>query len=228
MMEYDYYYTPDRIWLTGMPRFDLLYHDERKYITIMPTWRKSLMAGSDPVTSIWLKGPNFEQSEYVKFYNELLNNEEFIGFCKSKGYTLCFMPHPNIAPYVADCFKKHQDVIFINEDKTYRDIFAETDIMVTDYSSVAFDFAYLRKPIVYCHFDRDEFFNGSHSYTEGYFDYERDGFGPVCLDVKSTIDTIKKTVDSGCKMENKYLNRVNETFAFSDKNSSERVLEKLL
>ncbi len=228
MMEYDYYYTPDRIWLTGMPRFDLLYHDERKYITIMPTWRKSLMAGSDPVTSIWLKGDNFDSSEYVKFYNKLLNNEEFIGYCKAKGYTLCFMPHPNIAPYVSGCFKKHKDVIFVDAEKTYRDIFAETDIMVTDYSSVAFDFAYLRKPIVYCHFDRDDFFNGSHSYTEGYFDYERDGFGPVCLDVKTTIDTIKSMIESGCKIDDEYRARIDKTFAFSDKNSSERVLDKLL
>ena len=49
--------------------------------------------------------------------------------------------------------------------------------MLTDYSSVAFDFAYLRKPIVYAHFDKEAFFSGEHSYTAGYFDYERDGFG---------------------------------------------------
>ena len=41
---------------------------------------------------------------------------------------------------------------------SYKDIFAQTDLMITDYSSVAFDFAYLRKPIVYSQFDRDSFF----------------------------------------------------------------------
>lgn len=30
-----------------MPRYDRLVHDERKYVTVMPTWRKSLSSGTD-------------------------------------------------------------------------------------------------------------------------------------------------------------------------------------
>ena len=41
------------------------------------------------------------------------------------------------------------------------------------------DFIYLEKPVVYCHFDREQFFAGEHSYSKGYFEYERDGFGEI-------------------------------------------------
>jgi hypothetical protein len=35
-------------------------------------------------------------------------------------------------------------------------------------------------------------------------------------------------IESGCKIDDEYRARIDKTFAFSDKNSSERVLDKLL
>ena len=227
VFDYNYFYTPDRVWLTGMPRNDLLYNDEKKYITIMPTWRKSLMVKPDPVTGIWIIRDDFKDSEYYRFYNSLLNSERLISAAKKYGYTICYKPHPNIEPYL-DMFDKHEDVLFFETAKTYREIFAETDLMLTDYSSVAFDFAYLRKPIVYAQFDKEAFFSGEHSYTAGYFDYERDGFGECEYDLDSTIDTIIGYMENGCSMKEKYLERINRTFAFSDKNCCERVYKKLI
>ena len=86
------------------------------------------------------------------------------------------MPHPNTIDGL-HMFRHDPREKIKDSTNSYKDIFAQTDLMITDYSSVAFDFAYLRKPIVYSQFDRDSFFNGAHSYTERYFDYERDCFG---------------------------------------------------
>ncbi len=226
VFNYDYFYTPERVWLTGMPRNDLLYHDEKKYITIMPTWRKSLMTYPDPVTGIWNIKDDFKESRYYKFYNSLLNDERLIKAAEEYGYTICHKPHPNIEPYV-DLFDKNESVYFFEPSKTYREIFAQSDLMLTDYSSVAFDFAYLRKPIVYAQFDKQAFFSGEHSYTEGYFDYERDGFGDVVYDLDSTVNCLIEYMKNGCKPKDKYLQRINDTFAFSDKNCCKRVYEKL-
>lgn len=53
--------------------------------------------------------------------------------------------------------------------------------MITDYSSVAFDFAYMKKSLVYAQFDREAFFEGQ-TYDEGYFNYETDGLsGMLCM-----------------------------------------------
>lgn len=227
ILDYDYFYKPENVWLTGLPRHDYLYHDEKKYITIMPTWRKSLMKYPDPSTGIWILRDDYKQSKYYKFYNSLFNNKKLLEAAKKYGYKICCKPHPIIEPYI-DLFDKNDDVIFFDAAKSYREIFAESNLMLTDYSSVAFDFAYLRKPIIYTQFDKDAFFSGEHSYTAGYYDYERDGFGEVVYDIESTVDLIIDYMKNDCKTKDKYLKRINDTFAFSDKNCSERVYKKLI
>ncbi|MDD6489525.1 MAG: CDP-glycerol glycerophosphotransferase family protein [Clostridia bacterium] len=227
ILNYNYFYSPKEVWLTGIPRMDFLYNNEQKYITLMPTWRKSLMTHPDPVTGIWLIRDDFKESKYYKFYNSLMNDERLLKAAKEYGYKICFKPHPNIDPYI-NMFDKNENVIFMDAEKNYRDIFAETNLLLTDYSSVAFDFAYLRKPIVYAQFDREEFFSGAHSYTEGYFDYERDGFGEVEYNLEDTVNCLIDYIKNDCKPKEKYLDRINKTFAFSDKNCCERVYKKLL
>lgn len=226
VFEYDYYYTTERVWLTGMPRFDKLYHDEQKYITIMPTWRKSLSKGTDE-NGVWLLDDDFKKSQYFMFYNQLLNDERLLDEAEKLGYTVCFMPHPNTITGLK-YFDKNEKVQFFDMTKSYREVFAQTDLMVTDYSSVAFDFAYLRKPIIYSQFDRAEFFNGAHSYTEGYFDYDRDGFGLVTTDLDATVEAIIEAMKEGCQLSEVYRKRIDATFAFDDQNCCERVLARYL
>ncbi|MGN0393935.1 MAG: CDP-glycerol glycerophosphotransferase family protein [Coprococcus sp.] len=223
VFEYDYYYTPDRVWLTGMPRYDKLYHDEKKYITVMPTWRKSLSAGTDE-KGVWILGDEFKDSEYFRFYNDLLNSRRLIQAADKYGYKICFMPHPNTIAGI-DMFEHNPKVEFMDMSFSYRDVFAQTDLMITDYSSVAFDFAYLRKPIVYSQFDKESFFSGEHSYTEGYFDYERDGFGEVENNLDSVIDRVIEYMKTGCKLKPLYEERINKTFAFNDHDCCRRVME---
>ena len=49
-------------------------------------------------------------------------------------------------------------------------------IMITDYSSAAFDMAYLEKEVIYYQFDKGDIFkNNAHTYQKGYFEYSREG-----------------------------------------------------
>jgi CDP-glycerol glycerophosphotransferase (TagB/SpsB family) len=109
----------------------------------------------------------------------------------------------------------------------YQTLFKESSLMVTDYSSVAMDFAYLYKPIIYTQFDKNEFFK-QHAYVKGYFDYERDGFGPVVYDYKSTIDEIIKNLESNCILETEYKTRIDHFYQYHDKNNCKRVYEEIL
>ncbi len=226
ILEYDYFYTPREVWLTGMPRYDALTHDEKGYITIMPTWRKSLSDGVD-AAGVWKVGDAFAESDYFKFYNALLNHETLIAKAREHGYKICFMPHPNIKPALG-MFQRHKEVTFWDETKPYREVFAESDLLVTDYSSVVFDFAYLQKPIVYCQFDREEFFSGGHSYVEGYFNYMEDGFGEVEADLDSLVERIIEYMEHGCVLKEKYAKRIKQTFAYHDRECSRRVVDKIL
>jgi CDP-glycerol glycerophosphotransferase (TagB/SpsB family) len=222
----DYYYPEKNVWLTGMPRYDRLYRDEQKYITIMPTWRKSL-SGGVTAKGEWTIGDTFAESNYFKFYNALLSHPRLLDAAQERGYQVCFMPHPNITPAIP-LFDHDPRVNFWQADKSYRDVFAQSDLIVTDYSSVAFDFAYLRKPLVYAQFDREEFFSGSHSYTEGYYNYQTDGFGEIKENMEDLVDCLIEYMDNGCQLKEEYRERIERTFAFADQNCCARVLERML
>ena len=223
-----YGYSAQEVWLTGFPRFDRLYHDEKKQITIMPTWRKWLFSSINLTTGVWSPLPNFIDSHYFKFYNDLLNHPRLIDTCEQCGYRIAFYPHPMIRlSGLIDNFSfRFADVL--PSTIPYRDIYAQSDLVVTDYTSAVFDFAYLRKPIVYTQFDKEEFYSGKHSFGKGYFDYERDGFGEVTYTLEETVDCLIDYMKHGCQLKDKYRERIDHFFAFNDRNNCERVYEKVV
>lgn len=179
--EYSY---NEQVWLTGLPRYDRLYHDEKKHILVMPTWRKWLMkdfnsaeSDKDAVHVI----DQIEETDFFAFYHALLNSERLLSACDEFGYTLCYMPHTNFRECM-DKFCTDSRVQKFDLDMPYRQAFAEADLLITDYSSTPMDFAYLRKPVIYAQFDKEKFFSGEHTYEKGYFDYENDGFGRLSQD----------------------------------------------
>lgn len=225
ILEYNYNYSEKEVWLTGLPRHDRLYCDEKRYITIMPTWRFYLTKNAEEIGEKNVIN-DFTESNFFKFYNALLNNEKLLSAAEESGYTITFMPHP----YFMDAlhlFDHDPRVFFFGREKPYREIFAESNLIMTDYSSSVMDFAYLRKPIVYCHFDSEEFFSGKHTYEKGYFDYERDGFGEVTYNLESVIDLLIEYMKSGCVLKKMYENRMDKFFAFNDRNNCERLYQKL-
>ena len=90
-----------------------------------------------------------------------------------------------------------------------------------------FDVAYLKKPVVYSQFDKDTFYEGQ-IYNKGYFEYEKDGFGPIAYDVDGVVDNIIKIVDSGCKMDKEYVKRVDKFYYKFDTKNCERVYNEII
>ena len=222
-----YGYPAERIWLTGMPRYDRLYRNPKKKITIMPTWRQYLMNGFNSDTGVWDLSRGFTESSYFLFYSRLLKHPGLLAAAKEMGYEIQFYPHPNIMQHIG-IFEADPSIRILHEDTEYRTVFAESDLLLTDYSSAVFDFAYMHQPIVYAHFDADEFFGGAHVYEKGYFDYGRDGFGEVEFDLESTVDRLIEYMRNGCEMKSEYRERVDRFFAFTDKENCARVTGKIV
>ena len=222
ILDYTYFYTEKETWLTGLPRHDRLYHDEKNYITIMPTWRKYL---TDPNDDSML-ADDFTSSDFFNFYNALINNEKLISAAKKNNYQLCFMPHPNIMQHL-DLFDHNENVLFFGTEKPYREIYAQSNLVMTDFSSSIMDFAYLRKPVVYCQFDKERFFDGEHVYVQGYYDYERDGFGEVTYTLDDIVDVMISYMENNCQLKSIYRQRMDSFFAYNDKKNCERVYLKI-
>ena len=211
--------------LTGFPRFDYLTDDSEKKIVFLPTWRRNIAGETVPGTAHRYYSESFKDSDYCKYYNALINDERLVKCLSENGYTGELYIHPAFSVQARDF--TGNDVIRVREGVAdYNKLMRENSLLITDYSSVVFDFAYLKSPVVYTQFDVEEFLSGHHC-SEGYFDYEKDGFGPVATDLESTVDEIIKAIDSGCIMADKYRERVDGFFAFTDKNNCERVYKAI-
>lgn len=224
ILTYPYYYDEKVVKKTGLPRYDLLYHNEKKYITIMPTWRAYLVGGIDPDTGKRPVKAGFEASQYYQMYDELLNCGRLFDAAEQLGYQIRFLNHPNMVK-AKNKIAHDLRLLELGEETSYRTIFAESDLLITDYSSVAFDFAYLRKPVLYYQADVDEIFSGAHTFEKGYFDYERDGFGEVEYSTETLVDRIIEYMENGCELKESYRKRIDETFPFSDQDNCKRVYE---
>lgn len=193
----------------------------------MPTWRRYLMDKWDDKKDVWTFVPDFEKSDFYRFYNSLLNDERLIAAAKKNGYKIQFFPHPTLLAKL-DSFEKNEVVTFLKKGTPYKDVFANSSLIVTDYSSAAFDFSYLRKPMIYSQFDADTFFAGNHAYTKGYFDDKEHGFGEVETTLEGTVDRIIEYMENDCKLKDFYRERIEKFFAFDDKNNCKRVYEKMI
>ena len=205
-----YNYNKNIVKLLGLPRYDSLENNENKrQIIIMPSWRRIL---KDKPNDYILN------TDFFKIFNSLINNEKLIEFAKENNYEIIFKPHPNVYNFI-DLFETNEYVTIADKNIKYQTLFNNGSLLITDYSSVAFDFAYLKKPVIYYQYSQDYHFNLKNSY----FDYDTMGFGEVIKTEEELIDLIIEYVKNDCKIKKEYLKRIDEFFIYTDKNNCLRV-----
>ncbi len=183
----------DNIKATGMARTDIFFNKEyidgkkeelydeypflknKKIILFAPTYRGMSLRDSYY---------DYEQLELDKIYNEL----------KDDDYVFIFKWHPGLYykmksnnewPYN---FEKYKNFYFDFSDKRdINDLLLITDVLITDYSSVIFDYALLNKPLVYFVYDYEEY-----KKDRGlYFDFEDYVYGDITKNTEELINSIK-------------------------------------
>lgn len=217
----NYGYRPDQVVLTGLPRFDRLVSHPDRLLVIAPTWRKALAGVLDPETGRVGKSQRFAESEYLAYWQSVISDPRLNAVMAERGFTGTLALHPSHSAEHTT-FVPSERISISSYPHDYRDLFCRGSVLVTDYSSVAFDFAYLRKPVVYAQGDREEFFR-SHLYSEGYFSYDRDGFGPVVKSVPELVDALVSLLTSSAEMEAEYRDRADRFFAFSGGGNCDRL-----
>lgn len=203
--------------LLGFPRFDNLWDfNIKRQILLMPTWRSWLAEQSLD---------NFMRSQYFKKCNGLLKYKKFQTILENKNVDLIFLPHSDMLKFV-NCFKVTSSRIKIIDFSNIeiQKLIKESAMLITDYSSIAFDFAYMNKPLIYYHFDYHEYRKKQH--PEGYFKYENDGFGPIVETKENLCEYIDEIIDD-FKNTEKYEKRAKQFFDLRDKNNCKRVYEKI-
>ncbi|MBC5995861.1 CDP-glycerol glycerophosphotransferase family protein [Romboutsia hominis] len=104
------------------------------------------------------------------------------------------------------------------------DLYLISDILITDYSSVMFDFANSNKPILFYTYDLDSYKNDLRGL---YFDFENKAPGPVIVEEKQLFESIRKIEDIRLDYATKY-KEFRETFcSLEDGGASKRVVNSV-
>lgn len=230
-----YTYTAREMRRTGLPRHDRLLRYAREVassdvqvLLVMPTWRGGLVDSRASQGTNESPVENFARSEYAQRWGTFLRHPALHELLAKHSKKLVFMPHANAVPYVA-AFALPSNIEIATADKaSIQKLFSRSIALVTDYSSVAFEFALLRRHVFYYQFDRESFYGGNHNWREGYFSYERDGFGPVSLNQDDLLLKIHGFLENGARPESTYLARMEHAMPDVDGRSCEKLFEEIL
>ena len=211
-------YKPGVVRYVGLCRFDSLHglEPDRDLVLIVPTWRMYLERGRGQAGKI-----RFLDSAFYGGWNELLQDGSLDELLERFGKRAVFCTHRNMESFEG-LFRSGSSRIRVLrwQDADITALIREAGTLVTDFSSVYMDFAYMKKPILYYQFDTEEYRRGH--LPAGYFDYQRDGFGPVCETREDLLAELEKVFCSGCAMEQTYRERVDRFYVLHDTNNCER------
>lgn len=141
----NYNYPEASVILSGLPRFDnIIRHRQaslthKRSILIMPTWRKEIDQYSDA---------KFKKTNFFKVFNQLLTNKSLINFLANNNIELNFYLHHNFQKF-SHLFDATYINIIYEDEHNVKDLLYESNLLITDYSSVGLDFALMHKKVIY-------------------------------------------------------------------------------
>ena len=190
---------------TSITVVDFLDRKNKKIILYAPTWRDDEF---------------YEKGQY-KFSLRL--NLDKLKESLGEEYILLVRTHY----FIADKLDLSDYKGFAVDVSRYDDIaelYLISDILITDYSSVFFDFANLRRPILFYTYDLDKYQNMLRGF---YIDIHTEVPGPLVFTTEEIIDKIKN-ID---KLNEEYKERYDEFYerfcSIDDGNASKRIVEKV-
>lgn len=218
-----YLYTDKEVRLLGMPRYDYLYQFKdraKKVILVMPTWRYSLKENNSR--------QDIKNSKYFKFWNSFLNSETLANLQRSYGYEVIFQPHPEMLSCIQEFTIPENVRLSLPGERSIQDQFIRASILITDYSSVAFDLAFLGREIIYYQFDAEEVFSKHcHTYVKGYFDYGIDGFGEVVKSEAHLLNSLEMVLKTNSIKNLEYHLRAKDSFIMVQGSSSKDLYDAI-
>ena len=178
---------------------------DKKIILYAPTWRDN---------KFYAKGEYkfATEMDFDKLYEEL-----------SDEYTLIVKFHYLVKENI-DWTKYNDFIIECDADWDIQELYLISDMMITDYSSVMFDYSILKRPMIFFTYDLDDYKNNLRDF---YFDMVEEVPGPICRTNDEMIAYIKNYSEDNYKLEfgEKY-KRWNEKFnEFDDGNACKKIIE---
>lgn len=220
-------YPKENVKYLGFSRFDDYFDcmPNKNQIVLMPSWREWI-GSKNEFSNKYEDVSDFTKTEYYNKYQSLINNSELVDFLSENNVILYFYPHRNMQQFINDFSTPCKNIkIVSNKNSDIRSLLMESSLMITDYSSVALDFAYMKKPVVYYQFDEERFREAQ--YAEGYFSYRDSGLGEVVNQEDDVVRFIVESYNDNYRMSKDFENAHKNFFTLCDNENSKRIYDAL-
>lgn len=209
--------SEDKVFATGVPRTDIFFDEEyksskikeltekyplikdKKVIMFAPTFR-----GNGQQTAYY----DFDKFDIEELYNEL-----------SDEYVIIMKLHPFIKNIPTIDKKYEKFIIDLTSEREINDLLFVSDILITDYSSVCFEYSLLNRPMIFFAYDMEEYIEK----RDFYYPYKGFVPGPIVKTTEGIINVIK---DNNFELD-KLDGFRNRFFNYFDGKSTERVVNMI-
>ncbi len=198
---------------TGYPRTDRLFHsDEKRTAAIksrlgIPLDKKVIL-----YTPTWRVKNKFDMKLDLSMMQEKLGKDYVLLIRLHHLATDCVIPEDN------------EFIFNLTSYQYVEDLYLITDVLITDYSSVMFDFALLNKPMVFFSYDLKE-------YTEKlrglYVDFTRESPGPMAYTTRQVIRAVRFTRLNDLRYRKKVESFKNKYLSYENGNSCEMIMREV-
>ncbi|MFI5658816.1 CDP-glycerol glycerophosphotransferase family protein [Streptomyces sp. NPDC051684] len=201
----DRLYAPDQEEIAARVRRELGLPDGKKVVLYAPTWRDD-------------KAHSLGQFRFdLKI--DLAEAREQLGV----DHVLLIRRHSNIVdvvPQAGDGF-----VWDVSEYPDIADLYLVADLLVTDYSSVMFDYAHLKRPMLFFTYDLDHYRDTLRGF---YFDFEVDSPGPLLRTSQELIEAIRDIEKVHNAHQDRFARFQRQFCDLDDGKAAARVVDRML
>ncbi len=198
-------YNKEDLYICGLPKYDRNKLSKKaEKITIMLTWRP------------WeynIVRNNINKSRYFKLLKKII--EAIPNKLKDK---IVLMPHP----LILEDFKKSKLSKYILDNFTYNEVLENTKLLITDYSSIAYDSFYRGGNIIFYWEEKDycmDMYKGSLMLNDD------NAFGEICYSNEKLKEIVERVYNS--KQEQSFIENYRKIVEFHDNKNTERLIEFL-
>lgn len=207
--------------LDGYPRNDVLINHTSDDIQRI---KKSLNIDSNK--KVVLYAPTWRDNEYVKndeFTAKLHLDLDQIKDAFGSDVLVLVRTHYLISNNL-DLSSYTDIALDVSQYPDIADLYLISDVLITDYSSVMFDYATLKRPMIFFTYDLDAYANEIRGF---YFDFVKEAPGPMVKTTKDVVSNLKDILDNW-QPDEKYMEFFNKYASWMDGNASKRAVEKML
>lgn len=196
----------------GIPRTDYFYNDngllEQGFYSDFPDLKGR---------KIILYAPTFRGKSHYQEKFSIPFDIDFMEKMLQEEYVLLVHLHPYMQAGVNAANTNFS--YYIKEGYTIQELLMLTDVLITDYSTIFFDFSILERPIIFFPYDLEDY----KKERDFYYEYEKLIPGPMVMDTKSLVEAIVKLPD-----DHEIKQFKDRFFDYQDGRATERIAADIL